>query len=113
MDLLFREGTLSALQIQESLPDAPSYSAVRGLLRILAEKGHVTYEEQGPRYVYKPVIAKEEASSSAVAHLVETFFRGSVSDTVVALLDTSAGKLSASELEHIQQMIDAARKEGR
>ncbi len=113
MDLLFRDGTLTALQIQEALPDAPSYSAVRGLLRILLEKGHVKHQEQGPRYAYTAALPKDQASNSAVAHLVETFFSGSVSDTVVALLDSSAGKLDADELQRIQRMIEKAKKEGR
>ncbi len=113
MDLLFRDGTLTALQIQEALPDAPSYSAVRGLLRILLEKGHVKHQEQGPRYAYSAALPKDQASNSAVAHLVETFFSGSVSNTVAALLDSSAGKLDAEELRRIQRMIEKAKKEGR
>ena len=113
MDLLFRDGTLTALQIQEGLPDAPSYSAVRGLLRILLEKGHVKHQEQGPRYAYSAALPKDQASNSAVAHLVETFFSGSVSNTVAALLDSSTGKLDAEELRRIQRMIEKAKKEGR
>ena len=113
MDLLFRDGTLTALQIQEALPDAPSYSAVRGLLRILLEKGHVKHQEQGPRYAYSAALPKDQAGDSAVAHLVETFFSGSVSNTVAALLDSSAGKLDAEELRRIQRMIEKAKKEGR
>ena len=113
MDLLFRDGTLTALQIQEALPDAPSYSAVRGLLRILLEKGHVKHQEQGPRYAYTASLPKDKASHSAVAHLVETFFSGSVSDTVAALLHSSANKLDAEELRRIQRMIEKAKKEGR
>ena len=113
MDLLFRHGSLTASQIQQELPDAPSYSAVRGLLRILLEKGHVAHTEQGPRYLYSPVTTRKQASRSAVTHLVETFFQGSVSDTVVALLDSSAKKLSSDDLERIHRMIEKARKEGR
>ena len=113
MDLLFRDGTLTALQIQEALPDAPSYSAVRGLLRILLEKGHVKHQEKGPRYAYTASLPKDQASHSAVAHLVETFFSGSVSDTVAALLHSSANKLDAEELRRIQRMIEKAKKEGR
>ena len=113
MDLLFREGPVSALQIQQGLPDAPSYSAVRGLMRVLIGKGHVKFEEQGPRHVYSPAVAKSKAGKSAVSHLVETFFRGSVSETVAALLDSQAASLSDEELERIQGMIENARREGR
>ena len=113
MDLLFRQTGLTALQIQEGLSDPPSYSAVRALLRVLEDKGHVRHEEQGPRYIYMPVLNRRKASTSAVRHLVETFFRGSVSDTVAALLDSSGRKLNEEEFARIEAIIDNARKEGR
>lgn len=110
MDVLFARGKASAAEVQQALPDPPSYSAVRALLRILEEKGHVRHEEDGPRYVFAPRLDKEKAQQSAVRHLVLTFFDGSAEQAMAALLDTRT--LSDDELGRMAQLIQEARKEG-
>jgi BlaI family transcriptional regulator, penicillinase repressor len=112
MDILYRRGRASASEIQEAMPDAPSYSAVRTTLRILEDKGHARHREDGPRYVYMPKVTREKATRSALRHLVETFFDGSAEKAVVTLLDSSAASLSEEELKRIEQMIEKARKAG-
>ena len=98
MDVLFRRGQATVAEVQEDIPDAPSYSAVRAHLRILEEKGHVTHRQDGPRYVYRAALAKDKAKRSALRHLVDTFFNGSAEETMAALLDDDASKLSEVEL---------------
>ena len=111
MDILYRRGRATAHEVLEELPDPPSYSAVRALLRILEERGHVKHTEDGQRYVYAPAVARGDARKSALSHLVKTFFAGSVEDAVAALVDRS--KLSPEELDRLSDIIDRARKEGR
>jgi predicted transcriptional regulator len=94
MDVLYRHGTATAAEVQANIADAPSYSAVRALLRILEEKGHVKHSYDGPRYVYSPVISRPVAQKSALRQLVKTFFDGSTSNAVAALLDMSGNDLS-------------------
>ncbi len=113
MDLLYQRGCLTAAEVQERLPDAPSYSAVRALLRVLEQKGHVRHQEEGLRYVYLPTLTRGKAQRSALRHLVETFFDGSRGQAVAALLDASAGDLSGEELERIAGLVEKARQEGR
>jgi len=113
MDVLHRLQKATAAAVQEELPAPPSYSAVRALLRILEDKGHVRHIVDGPRYVYEPVAAREVERESAMRHLVRTFFDGSTQDAVVALLDTADQKLSKRQLDELTRRIAAARKEGR
>lgn len=113
MDVLYRGGELTAAEIQKALPDPPGYSAVRAMLRTLEEKGHIRHEERGPRYIYCPVVARTKATQSAIGHLLQTFFQGSVSDAVEALLGAAGGRLSDEELLRMEKMIARARKEGR
>ena len=113
MDILFQQGKASAAEVREAMPDAPGYSAVRAMLRILEEKGHVHHQAEGLKYVYVPSVAREKARRSAVKHLMETFFNGSAENLVAALLDGSSMRLSAEELERMAQMIERARKEGK
>ena len=108
MDILYQQGRASGAEILAALPEAPSYSAVRAKLRVLEEKGHVRHEEEALRYMYVPVMAREAARKSALRHMVTTFFAGSVEDTVAALLDLSAAKLEAGDLERISRMIESA-----
>lgn len=110
MDVLFRRGSASAAEVREDLPDAPSYSAVRTHLRILEDKGHITHSQDGPRYVYRPAIAKDKAKRSALRHLVDTFFNGSAEQTMAALLDDDASDLSEDELQRLSRLIDEARE---
>ena len=111
MDVLYRAGRATAAEVRAGLPDAPSYSAVRTLLRILEDKGHVRHEEDGPRYVYLPVVPAKRAQKNAVSHLVETFFQGSAERAVAALIE-NADKLDPDEIQRIERLIAAARKKG-
>ena len=113
MDVLHRLQRATAATVQNELPSPPSYSAVRALLRILEEKGHVRHVVEGPRYVFEPVAATEVERESALRHLVRTFFNGSTQDAVVALLDSADEKLSRRQLDELTKRIAAARKEGR
>jgi BlaI family transcriptional regulator, penicillinase repressor len=113
MDALHRNGRATAAEVQAALPDAPSYSAVRALLRILEEKGHIRHRREGARYVYLPRGSRETARRSALQRVVTTFFQGSVTQAMAALLDTADPRLPDSELQQLRQMIDEARKEGR
>jgi len=112
MDILYQRGRAAASEIQQALPDPPTYSAVRAKLRVLEEKGHVRHEEESLRYVYVPTVAREAARRSALRHMVSTFFGGSVEQTVAALLDLSAANLSNNDLDRISSLIEVARKEG-
>lgn len=112
MDIVYRFGKVTAAEVLAEMPEPPSYSAVRAMLRLLEEKGHVRHEQDGPRYVYLPTVNRDRARRSAMRHLVRTFFDGSTEDAVAALLQNDAG-LSDVELERLSQMIDAAKKEGR
>ena len=111
MDILYRRGRATAHEVLEDLADPPSYSAVRALLRLLEERGHVKHAVDGQTYVYSPAVARGDARKSALTHLVKTFFAGSVEDAVAALVDRS--KLSREELDRLSEIIDRAKKEGR
>jgi predicted transcriptional regulator len=113
MDILHARGAASAFEVQAALPDPPSYSAVRALLRILEEKGHLKHRTEGAKYVYLPRVSPQAARRSALRRLVGTFFAGSVSQTVAALLQGADTRLSEQELEKLEQLIQQARKEGR
>src|SRR5512138_535562 len=113
MDVLYRFGSATAAEVQENIADPPSYSAVRALLRILLEKGHVRHSYDGPRYVYSPVISRPVAQKSALKQLVKTFFDGSASNAVAALLDMSSKDLSDSELEKLAEIVEQAKREGK
>jgi predicted transcriptional regulator len=113
MEILHRLRRATAHEVQENLAEPPSYSAVRALLRLLEERGHIKHVEEGQRYVYSPVAAPSEARRSALSQVVRTFFGGSVEQAVAALVDSSRPKLSQEELDRIAQVIERARKEGR
>jgi predicted transcriptional regulator len=113
MDILYRKGSATAAEVLENMPDPPSYSAVRALLRILEQKGHLRHEESEGKYVFMPTVSREKAKRSAIRHLVQTFFDGSPEQAVAALLDTSSTKLSSDDLDRLQKLIDRARKGGR
>jgi predicted transcriptional regulator len=112
MDVLYRVGQATAAEVMEALPDPPSYSAVRATLRILEEKGQVRHDEEGPRYVFRPAVARDRAKRTAVRHLVSTFFGGSAEAAMATLLDESASKLSDSDNERFMTLIDQARNKG-
>jgi len=109
LDLLYTHGRASAAEIRTGLPDAPSYSAIRALLRILEQKGHVRHVEDGQRYVYLPRVSRGRARLAAVRHLLDTFFEGSAVDAAAALVDGSAARLSAEDLNRLQALIDRTR----
>ena len=112
MDFLYQHGRATAAEVQANLPEPPSYSAVRAMLRVLEEKGHVHHQQDGPRYVYRPRVGRERAKRSALRHLVRTFFDGSREQLVAALLDDGAAQLSDEELDRLARLIDRARQEG-
>ena len=112
VDILYAHGRATAAEVQASLPDPPSYSAVRAMLRILEDKGHVRHEQDGPRYVYVPTIARENAKRSALRHVLQTFFDGSAEQAISALLDDDAAKLSEKELDRLERLINQARHTG-
>ena len=109
MDILFRRGRAPASVVREELPGDPSLSTVRTQLRILEEKGHVRHEEEGLRYVYRPVTPRRTARRSALRHLVETFFDGSAEQAVAALLGGEARRLTEPELDRIARIVSDAR----
>jgi predicted transcriptional regulator len=113
MDAIYRRGQATVAEVLEDMPDPPSYSAVRAMLRVLEEKGHLRHDQQGPRYVFLPTVPRDQARRSALQQLVRTFFDGSTEQTVAALLDLSDTKLSDAELKRLSRLIDQARKEGR
>jgi BlaI family penicillinase repressor len=112
LDILYQRGQATAAEVQVALPEPPSYSAVRALLRILEEKGHVRHEQDGPRYVYLPTVAHDNAQRSALRHILQTFFNGSAEQAISALLGDASGKMSPAELDRLARMIDTARKSG-
>ncbi|ACE85399.1 BlaI/MecI/CopY family transcriptional regulator [Cellvibrio japonicus] len=111
MDALFEAGELSAQEVRDALPDAPGYSAVRALLAKLVEKKLVDFREDGPRYIYFPVIAQEEARTSALQKLLKTFFGGSTTAAVNALLGMNQEKLSTEEIAQLQDAINKAKQD--
>lgn len=113
MDILYQRGKSSATEVREAMPDAPSYSAVRAMLRVLEDKGHVRHQAEGLKYVYLPTVTREKAKRSAVKHLLDTFFHDSPEQVVAALLDVSSTRVTREELNRMSEMIDNARKEGR
>lgn len=113
MDILYRLGSATAAEVQENIADAPSYSAVRALLRILEDKGHIKHAYDGPRYVYAPIVSRPAAQKSALKQIVKTFFDGSTSNAVAALLDMSASDLSESELNRLAKLVEQAKNEGK
>ena len=111
MDVLYERGHATAAEILASLPDPPSYSAIRALIKVLEDKGHVKHQEDGPRYVFTPSVPRSKARRNAVKHLLQTFFDDSAGEAVASLLGASAGKLKPEELEKIEELIKRARKD--
>jgi predicted transcriptional regulator len=113
MDILYQRGKASASDVREAMEAAPGYSAVRAMLRVLEEKGHVRHQAEGLKYVYVPVVARDKAKRSAVKHVMETFFNGSAEQIVAALLDVSSTRLTREELDRMSEMIEQAKREGK
>ena len=112
MDVLYQKGKASAADVMETLPDPPSYSAVRAMMRVLENKGHVRHEQEGSKYVFAPILTRDKAKRSALRHLIQTFFEGSHEQAVATLLDVSSSKLSDAELDRLAQLIEKAREQG-
>ncbi len=113
MDVVYRRGEATAAEVREGLPDPPSYSAVRAMLRKLEDKGHLRHRSDGPRYVFRPTVPRGRARRQAISRLVRTFFDGSASQAIHGLLGASEGELSDEELDFLAERIDQARKGGR
>ncbi len=113
MEAVFELGEASVAEVLARLPDPPSYSAVRTMIRHLEGKGYLRHRRSGIKYIYRPTEAKQSVSRSALKHLIKTFFDGSASDTVAAILDVSLENLSRDDFNHIERLINEARKEGR
>lgn len=112
IDILYANGRATAAEVQALLPDPPSYSAVRAMLRILEDKGHVRHLQDGPRYLFMPTVARDSAKRSAMHHMLQTFFDGSAEQAISALLDDSSARLSDVELDRLARLIDQARRNG-
>jgi BlaI family transcriptional regulator, penicillinase repressor len=113
MDVLHARHAATAGEVLANLPDPPSYSAVRALLRIMEEKGHVKHRREGARYIYEPRVSTQTASRSAIKRIVSTFFQGSVTRAMAALLEEADAELSEAELAKLNRIINKARSEGR
>ncbi len=113
MELIYQRGKTTAVEIHQSLTDPPSYSAVRGMLRVLEEKGLLTHTQRGKRNLYAPTVNRKKAGRSALSNLVDTFFSGSPEAAVTALLDMSKDDLSDDALARLRSAVDQAREEGR
>ena len=113
MDIVHQAGTATAAQIRDRMAEPPTYSAVRSVLRILVNKGHLVSEQDGARYLYSPTVPASRARRSAMRHVVKTFFGGSVGGAVAALLDLEDAKLSPEERARIEALIERASREGR
>ena len=112
LDVLYRLGRATVADIQSAMPNAPSYSAVRTFLRILEAKGHVRHEQDGTRYVYMTRVERDRAKRSALRHLLHTFFEGSATNAIAALIDEDSDRLSADDWRRLAEMIERARKAG-
>ena len=113
MEIVYQRGRATVAEVLENLSDPPSYSAVRALLRILEDKGHLKHEQDGPRYVYMPTVPHAQARDSAMKRLIRTFFDGSPEKAAAAFLDMSAAQLSDDDLDRLAELIEQARREGR
>jgi len=111
MEIVYELGRATAADVRGHMPDPPSYSAVRAMLRILEDKGHVVHEQDGPRYVFLPTVPREEASETALRRLVRTFFAGSPEGAMAALLDLDGDRLDENALQRLAEMIEEARRE--
>lgn len=113
MDVLYQNGTASVADVQDGIPDPPSYSAVRAMLAKLERKGHVAHSEEDGRYIYRPTVPRDQASRSALERMVSTFFDDSPARTVAAILDMESLEMDDAELDRLARLIEDARGRGR
>ena len=111
MDIIYRKGRVTVAEVQKLLPDPPSYSAVRALLRILEEKGYLSHETEKGRYVFSPTVVRERAKKWALRNLLQTYFDGSVDSVVSAIIDMSASRLKDEDYKNLMRVIERARRE--
>ena len=112
MDVIYTLGSASAGEVRERLPNAPSDSAVRTMLRLLEERGHLKHTKEGRKFVFHPVVAPKKASRFALRKLVQTFFAGSTEAAIASLLDNESRGMSREELERLSRLIEAAKEKG-
>jgi BlaI family penicillinase repressor len=112
MEIVYRKGSATAAEVHAEMTAAPSYSAVRALLRVLEEKGHLRHRQDGPRYVFSPTVPRDRARRSALQRVLGTFFAGSVTDAVAALLDIESDRLDEDELQRLAALVAEARRKG-
>jgi BlaI family penicillinase repressor len=110
MDAIYRLGHATAAEVRAELPDAPTYTTVRGLLRILERKGHLRHEEEGTRFVYSPSLPRQRAGASILSHIVHTFFDGSAANAMAAMLGSSQRTVNAAELERLSDLVKQERQ---
>ena len=113
MEVVYRLGRATVAEVLAQIEDPPSYSAVRAMLRILEDKGHLKHTQDGPRYLYMPVVSGERARRSILQDVVRRLFDNSTEKAVAALLESSSDRMSDAELERLRRMIDSARRQGR
>ena len=113
MEVVYARGQATVAEVQEDLPDPPGYSAVRAMLGKLERKNYLRHEEQGLRYVYVPTMAREDVQETALERVMHTFFEGSPTKAVAAILDLSAVDLTDKEIDEMAELIEQARKRGR
>ena len=110
MDIVYRRGSATAADVTADLPDPPTSTAVRTMLRILENKGHLTHEQDGVRYVYRAVVERDKARESVIGHMIKTFFNGSAEQAMATLIDRAGSDLDDAELARLASMIEKARK---
>lgn len=110
LDVVYRLKRATAAEVHRELPDAPTYTTVRGLLRVLETKGHLRHQEQGKRYVYLPSTPREDAGASLLSHIVQTYFDGSPIEAVRAMIGHDGQTLSPAELERLARLVERARR---
>lgn len=113
MEVVYARGQATVSEVLEALPDPPSYSAVRAMLNVLEEKGHLRHKEEGRRFIYLPTVPRGRARRSALRRLVETFFGGSAGEAAASLLEMEKERLTADDLDRLSALIEEARREGR
>ena len=110
MDIVYRQGACTVAEVRDQIEDPPSYSSVRALLRVLEEKGVLRHRQQGPRYIFSPTVKRERAKTSALRHLMQTFFDNSTENVVATLMDLSSSEMSDAEYRRLHKLIEQARK---
>jgi predicted transcriptional regulator len=113
MEIIYRKGSASAGEVQKALPDPPSYSAVRSILRLLVEEGRLKHKREGRKYIYAPTIPAVRARRSALRNVLTTFFDDSLEHAVASLLDLKAQRPSEAELDRVSRMIEEAKQKGK